>query len=732
MATLKPLALILCKFSDVAIPNLPIATFQNFMSSGYGGLRDYWYDVSWGGVDITTSVVLGWWEMQYSYMQDGNRSRGDFISEARRLAALNGVDLSKYYGVMAFPNANVDGGNAGGTDMVGCVGGSWGQSQWRWCLKCQSMAYAGFGTGPCPAGGTHDQSQSASYSLALNESAGAPSQDNWRWCKKCQVLNFGGNAPGPCAASGVHDNSGSGNYALRVGAFGIAWQDKWAWCKKCQTLVYSGNPPAPCAAGGVHDTSASEDYSVVQYWSDLDATNAAHETGHGFGLQHSWLATPETEYGNQWDIMSAMAVLSYPGSTYSPAGPGMDAANLDFLGVLPDELTWHQPPVGSFGEQLQLLTLANSGGVRLGWFAAKMPKGDRTYYVEYRQPTGWDRAFPRQAIFINEVRIWQWCRKCQELTSLSSGAQGSCAAGGVHDLTGSSYYTLLRGTVGQPALPGQSLWRWCNKCQALNFAGGPSHGVCPAGGQHAYQGSGNYTLVHETPSYGQPDWRWCNKCQGLSYAGGAQVGTCPAGGSHAVQSDNYSLLINSRNSFLLGDAAGICDWQPGKVFVAKDTSMCVVVHAFGGTADLPTATITVGDAQSNWRWCSKCQGLAYGGESQGVCPAGGQHEFQGSDDYSLLHDVAATTGQNQWRWCSKCQGLNYAGGALGVCPAGGAHNIASYDYVLLHDIPMSDTQQNWRWCNKCQGLMYAGLSQGVCPAGGTHSTASDDYNMINV
>jgi hypothetical protein len=41
------------------------------------------------------------------------------------------------------------------------------------------------------------------------------------------------------------------------------------------------------------------------------------------------------------------------------------------------------------------------------------------------------------------------------------------------------------------------------------------------------------------------------------------------------------------------------------------------------------------DAQSNWRWCNKCQGLAYAGNSQGVCPAGGTHNIA-SDNYNLI------------------------------------------------------------------------------------------------
>ncbi len=40
----------------------------------------------------------------------------------------------------------------------------------------------------------------------------------------------------------------------------------------------------------------------------------------------------------------------------------------------------------------------------------------------------------------------------------------------------------------------QKNWRWCKKCQGLTFAGNPSLGSCPAGGNHDHGGSGNYSL----------------------------------------------------------------------------------------------------------------------------------------------------------------------------------------------------------------------------------------------
>jgi 3',5'-cyclic AMP phosphodiesterase CpdA len=65
----------------------------------------------------------------------------------------------------------------------------------------------------CPAGGKHDHSQSGNYTLAHNDPS-APGQSDWRWCKKCQGLAFSLNQPSVCPAGGSHDYSQSGNYTL--------------------------------------------------------------------------------------------------------------------------------------------------------------------------------------------------------------------------------------------------------------------------------------------------------------------------------------------------------------------------------------------------------------------------------------------------------------------------------------------------------------------------------------
>jgi hypothetical protein len=152
-------------------------------------------------------------------------------------------------------------------------------------------------------------------------------------------------------------------------------------------------------------------------------------------------------------------------------------------------------------------------------------------------------------------------------------------------------------TEGYKLMPAfnQSDWMWCNKCQGLTFAGNPSLGPCPAGGNHNHTGSVNYHISADgtpVPNTNQGNWRWCKKCQWLTFAGNSSLGSCPAGGDHNhTGSADYILLCNT---------------------------------AFGS------------NQQPNWRWCNKCQGLTFAGNpSLGPCPAGGDHNHTGSSDYIL-------------------------------------------------------------------------------------------------
>ena len=46
--------------------------------------------------------------------------------------------------------------------------------------------------GRCPAGGSHDASQSGHYEIPLEDGVQNLGQNNWRWCHKCEGFFFAG------------------------------------------------------------------------------------------------------------------------------------------------------------------------------------------------------------------------------------------------------------------------------------------------------------------------------------------------------------------------------------------------------------------------------------------------------------------------------------------------------------------------------------------------------------
>jgi hypothetical protein len=129
-------------------------------------------------------------------------------------------------------------------------------------------------------------------------------------------------------------------------------------------------------------------------------------------------------------------------------------------------------------------------------------------------------------------------------------------------------------------------------------------------------------------------------------------------------------------------------------------------------------------SQAGWRWCRKCEGLAFGDGDPGECGAGGFHDFSASGNYALSHNAPTPAGQTGWRWCNKCQALAYAGAGSGACPAGGVHgHLGSGDYDVAFDDEASPGQSGWRRCLKCKLLVFAAETPGTCASGGLHAYA---------
>jgi hypothetical protein len=122
------------------------------------------------------------------------------------------------------------------------------------------------------------------------------------------------------------------------------------------------------------------------------------------------------------------------------------------------------------------------------------------------------------------------------------------------------------------------------------------------------------------------------------------------------------------------------------------------------------------DWQQDWKWCSKCLGMAYASGAPGACPAGGTHEHGFSGNYGFAHNAPWVPGQRRWRWCRKCMGMTLENELAAPCPAGDTHDLqSSGEYTILRN-----GESDWRWCPKCQSLAFARGAAGSCPAGGAH------------
>ena len=132
----------------------------------------------------------------------------------------------------------------------------------------------------------------------------------------------------------------------------------------------------------------------------------AHETGHAFGLEHSfdqsdrkaatWSAPGE--YFDRQDIMSALNVDSIDDPRFGARGPLLCAANLDRMGWLPPSRVW--TPTGRNSSDTGEIDLVSLGHPEIpGYLAARV--GD--LYVEFRTDDRWDAGLPRPMVLIHKL-----------------------------------------------------------------------------------------------------------------------------------------------------------------------------------------------------------------------------------------------------------------------------------------------------------------------------------------
>jgi hypothetical protein len=155
------------------------------------------------------------------------------------------------------------------------------------------------------------------------------------------------------------------------------------------------------------DSGAAGGHRVVLGYdkSDWSPTFNMHELGHGFDLNHSWSARPDVEYGDPWDIMSAMRVSTFKDKYGRAAGPGMNACNLQRLGSISSSRIWTESSAGTHTITLAALNRPEANGYLMASIPpAKGSASKTSYVVEFRQKRAWDAGIPRDTVLLHEVR----------------------------------------------------------------------------------------------------------------------------------------------------------------------------------------------------------------------------------------------------------------------------------------------------------------------------------------
>jgi hypothetical protein len=402
----------------------------------------------------------------------------------------------------------------------------------------------------------------------------------------------------------VHDGSASSDYWLSLNAVSGAGQSNWRFCDKCCGLFFAGNAtPGACPAGGNHDGSQSGNYALPS-------------SGAG---QSNW----------QW--CNKCQGLAFAGNN-TP-------------GVCP------------------------AGGLH--------DHGGSNNYVLY---TG---SGP------NRQNKWRWCNKCQGLYYAGLGA---CKGGDVHKFSGDDYALVhdLAGAAGQPG------WRYCRKCYAMAFNDGSRPpGACAAGGSHDHSTSGQYVIPRDAETEaGQRQWHLCSKCSALNYVDTNRgPGLCSAGGNH---SPDREYLVAHDTSVVPGATGFRWCGKCQNMVLGNNPSGCKAGgnHDTSGSFNYVVRTdpASLVREQAWWRTCTKCSTLfklnTPDGSNEKPCAAGGSHSPTG--EYFLTNMGNATF----WRWCRKCESMAYWDGsrAPGPCPAGGTHDHSASGFYIPPSFGLDVTQ----------------------------------------
>jgi hypothetical protein len=354
-------AIVLCNFSNQTAQPNPLSYYQQmFQGTGTSNLDfvDYWRDNSYGNIDVSATTVTGWHTIPETRDQWAAKSRFDKRVDCGNQAEADGFSFAGYYGfVTIFPE-----------------------------VKATLSATAAAG----------DTTITVTTAAAYNFYPTVPF-----------IIN-------------VAKNDGSDNETMSVTAISGSTFTVTRGVNGTSAVAHPagenvGVPGDIFGAGPGGFTLGGNSYTLgsAVLPSDVNLTGAAHETGHGFGYNHSRkLSTSTTDYADCYDIMSAYDTCSFSGdfglsnlgSVNAAAGPGITSIYLDRQGWLASARVFDLDNSACNQTTMDLVAL-NQNGIS-GKFAARIPASivintpasttttSDKYWLEYREATGWDAGVP--------------------------------------------------------------------------------------------------------------------------------------------------------------------------------------------------------------------------------------------------------------------------------------------------------------------------------------------------
>jgi hypothetical protein len=371
-----PWVVVLCKFTDLSTEPHPASfydpEYEGTVSSSLDFV-DYWSDVSYGALSVSgTTVVSKWYSLGMTRYEWAGLNRYNKIRTCADTAASD-VNYANYYGVVALFNDD-SAARSASTSLSGAIGAG--------DTTINVASSAGFPAAP--------------FAVTVNDGSANDLEEY-------HVTNVSGTTW--TVTRGYENFNPANPHASGAAINLIDGGDLGNWGPGLVGITLGGN---------------NFNLGLVVGPEDYNLTGLTHETGHGFGYNHSRkLSTSTTDYNDCYDIMSAYATCSFSGdfgesqlgSVNAAAGPGITGILLDLQGWMP------APRVFTLDNSACNQTTIDVAGLNYsavaGYLVAKIPAAltiptpgggtttSQHYWLEYRDQSGWDNGLPASAVVLH-------------------------------------------------------------------------------------------------------------------------------------------------------------------------------------------------------------------------------------------------------------------------------------------------------------------------------------------